>query len=104
MKDKKLHAFMLNDVIDFNIDELVTYIEDNCPSIDIFNIKKNYVHIQQNGQDLNKVLTEFICEKVTDAGEEVDDLEELVSDNLDRFFDITDKSDDIVIVERMQNN
>lgn len=106
MKDKKLHAFMLNDIIDFNIDELVTFIEDNYSSIDIFNIKKNYIHVQPNGQNLDSVLVNFIVEKITELGEEgdIEDLPEMITENIDRFFDITNKSDEVVIVERMQNN
>ena len=59
-KTKKMNAFMLNDIIKFNIDELVTFIEDNYPSVDISNIRKSYIYVEPNGNnlwqwDLNKL-------------------------------------------------
>ena len=40
-KENKMTAFMINGILKFNIDELVTFIEDNYPSVDISNIKKS---------------------------------------------------------------
>lgn len=104
MKDKKLYAFMVNDAINFNIDELVTYLEDNYPGMDLSNIKKNYIYVQPNGGDLNKALVSFIVEKVTEINEDIENLDEVVTENLSRFFELTEKKNDIIIVERATNN
>lgn len=100
----KLYAFMLNDLINFNIDELVTYIEDNYPGVDIYNIKRSYIHIQPNGSDINEILINFIISKVNDLNEGGDDIEKCIKKYIDVFFDITNKSDDVYIIEKMENN
>ena len=104
MKTNKMNAFMLNDIIKFNIDELVTFIEDNYPSVDMYNVKKTYVHVQPNGHSLNDILIKFIINKVNEMGEGGDDVESCIKNNINIFFDITEKSDDVYIVERMTNN
>lgn len=104
MKNKKIHAFMLNDIINFNIDELVTHIEDNYPSADIYNIKRTYFHLQPNGNNLDDILSSFIINKVNELNEGGDEIEELIKNNIDIFFDITNKTDDIYIIERMESN
>ena len=104
MKNKKIHAFMLNNIINFNIDELVTHIEDNYPSADIYNIKRTYFHLQPNGNDLNDILSSFLIDKVNELNEGGEEVETLIRDNINIFFDITDKSDNIYIIERMESN
>ena len=103
-KAKKMNAFMLNDIIKFNIDELVTFIEDNYPSIDISNIRKSYIYVEPNGNNLENVLKRFIISKVDELGEGGDDIESSINENIDIFFDITEKSEGLYIVERMKNN
>ena len=101
MKKDKLYAFMINDLINFNIDELVTFIEDEFPSCDIYNVKRNYIHIQPNGSDIKKILSDFIISKVDEKNSEV---EKCIIENIDVFFDITNKTDDVFIIEKMENN
>lgn len=103
-KSDKLYAFMINDLLDFNIDELVTFIEDEYPSCDIYNVKKRYIHIQPNGIDLNKILINFILQKLNDTNEKSDEAEKCIKENINIFFDITDKSDGVYIVEKMESN
>jgi len=103
-KKKKMHAYMLNDIITFNIDELVTHIEDNYPSADIYNIKRTYFHLQPNGNDLNDILSSFLINKVNELDEGGDEIEKLIKENINIFFDITNKTDDILIIERMTSN
>ena len=62
--NKRMNAFMINDLLKFNIDELVTFIEDNYPSVDISNIKRTYIHVEPNGNDLNKILINFVISKI----------------------------------------
>ena len=102
--DKRMNAFMINDLLKFNIDELVTFIEDNYPSVDISNIKRTYIHIEPNGNNLDNILINFVIAKVNDLNEGGDDVEECIKDNIDIFFDITKKTDDVYIVEKMTNN
>lgn len=104
MKNKKIHAFMLNDIITYNIDELVTHIEDNYPSADIYNVKRTYFYLQLNGNDINEILSSFLINKVNEINEGGEDVESLIKDNINIFFDITLKHDDIYIIEKMENN
>ena len=102
--DKRMNAFMINDLLKFNIDELVTFIEDNYPSVDISNIKRTYIHIEPNSNDLNNILINFVISKINDLNEGGDEVEECIKENIDIFFDVTKKSDNVYIVERMLNN
>ena len=96
---------MINDLLKFNIDELVTFIEDNYPSVDISNIKRTYIHIEPNSNNLNDILINFVISKVNDINEGEDkEVEECIKENIDIFFDITKKTDDVYIVEKMANN
>lgn len=104
MKDNKLYAFMLNDAIDFNIDELVTFLEDNYSGMDLSNIKKNYLYVEPNGGDLEAALADFIIQKVKETEEEVDNLDEVVTENISSFFELTYKKNDIVIVDLATSN
>ena len=104
MKNEKIHAFMLNDIINFNIDELVTHIEDNYPSADIYNIKRTYFHLQPNGNNLNNILSSFLVAKVNELNEGGEDVEKLINENINIFFDVTNKTDEIFIIERMTSN
>ena len=103
-KDKRMNAFMINDLLKFNIDELVTFIEDNYSSVDISNIKRTYIHVEPNGNDLNNILINFVISKINELNEGGDEIEECIKDNVDIFFDITKKTDDVYIVERMTSN
>ena len=102
-KENKMTAFMINGILKFNIDELVTFIEDNYPSVDISNIKKSYIHVQINGNDLDDILKKFIIEKVNELDEGGEKIEKIINENINIFFDVTNKTDDIYIVERTQN-
>lgn len=102
-KENKMTAFMINGILKFNIDELVTFIEDNYPSVDISNIKKSYIHVQINGNDLDDILKKFIIEKVNELDEGGEKVEKIINENINIFFDVTNKTDDIYIVERTQN-
>lgn len=102
-KENKMTAFMINGILKFNIDELVTFIEDNYPSVDISNIKKSYIHVQINGNDLDDILKKFIIEKVNELDEGGEEIEKIINENINIFFDVTNKTDDIYIVERTQN-
>lgn len=104
-KKQKMDAFMINDLLKFNIDELVTFIEENYPSVDIFNIKRTYVHIQPNGSKIEQILINFIINKINELGEGGDDITECVNNNIDIFFDITPKSNnEVFIIERTTSN
>ena len=100
----KLNAYMINSIIKFNIDELVTYLEDNHPTMDIYNVKRTYIHVQPNGGDLENALAQFIIDKLNDMDEGGNDIENTVRSYIEVFFDITRKNDDVYIVERMENN
>ena len=102
--NKRMNAFMINDLLKFNIDELVTFIEDNYPSVDISNIKRTYIHVEPNGNDLDKILINFVISKIDEINEGGDKVNECINENIDIFFDITKKTDDVYIVERMTNN
>ena len=102
--DKRMNAFMINDLLKFNIDELVTFIEDNYPSVDISNIKRTYIHVEPNSNNLDTILINFIITKVNELNEGGEEIEECIKDNIDIFFDITKKTDDVYIVEKMTNN
>ena len=103
-KESKMNAFMLNDIIKFNIDELVTFIEDNYPSADISNIRKTYIYLEPNGNNLDDILKKFIINKVNELDEGGDEVETCINENIDIFFDVTEKSEGIYIIERMKNN
>ena len=102
--DKRMNAFMINDLLKFNIDELVTFIEDNYPSVDISNVKRTYIHVELNNNDLNNILINFVISKINELNEGGDEVEECIKENIDIFFDITNKTDDVYIVEKMINN
>ena len=102
--DKRMNAFMINDLLKFNIDELVTFIEDNYPSVDISNVKRTYIHVEPNSNKLDEILINFVVNKINEINEGGDEVEECIKDNIDIFFDITKKTDDVYIVEKMANN
>lgn len=104
-KDKRMLAFMLNDKLKFNINELVSYIEDNYSSMDIFNIRKNYIYVQPNGESLESILEKFIQEQAIRIDEYNDDIALSINENVTTiFFDITKKDDTTYIIERMRSN
>lgn len=99
--NEKMYSFLLKDKLNLSIYDMCRYIEENYPSVDIYNIKKNYVHIQPNNNKIDDMLISYICHEIYNILEDEmeEDIETLVRDNLQIFFEITDKEDGIVIVE-----
>lgn len=98
-------AFLLNDKLDFTMFDLCRYIEEEYKSIDVYTIKKKFIQISNNFNNIiNNLLSNFILHEIKKADDSIDDLD-LISENMDVFFDITvDKSNDSITIERSSYN
>ena len=100
-------AFLINDALDISISDLCRYIEQNYQSVDCCVIRKNYTHLSMNGCDIKDILTNYVYEKIKSLDDYKDDdydYLKIIDENLDIFFDVTDREDDVVVVELAKFN
>lgn len=98
-------AFLLNDKLSFSMYDLCRFIEDEYKSVDVYNIKKNFIQISnQSNDNINDIVSSFILNKIKEVDDSVNDLD-LITENIDVFFDITlDQSNDSITIERSTYN
>lgn len=98
-------AFLLNEKLDFTMFDFCRYIEDEFKSIDVYNIKKRYIQISNQTEDMiNNILSKFIKTKFEENNETIED-ESVITENIDVFFDVSvDKSNDSITIERASYN
>lgn len=105
MNDRTL-AFLLNDRLNFSMYDLCRFIEDRYKSVDICTIKKNFIEISGDISDniINDILSSFIIDQVKEIDSSIDNLD-LIKNNTDVFFDITEDSSNMSItIERSTYN
>ena len=100
-------AFLINGGIDISIYDLCRYITANYQTIECYDIRKNFTNLSLNGCDIEEVLCSYLKNTITNIEDYTDDdydYDHLVRTNLDVFFDITEKDNDIVSVELAKCN
>lgn len=95
--DNRALLYKLKSDLNLNMIDLWNYIrEKHLSSIDCEGVKKKYIYLRLDGADPEDVLIHFLMQ-------ESDIVEErsynIFKDNLDIFFDITEKEEDSIIIE-----
>ena len=95
-------AFLINGGINISIYDLCRYIASNYKTVDCYDIRKNFTNLALNGCDIEDILYSYLKDTITNIEDYTDDeydYDHLIKTNLDVFFDITEKENDVVTVE-----
>lgn len=105
--DERTLAFLICDGLDITISDLCRYIDYNSYSIDICTVRKNYVQIQLNGNNIYDILNSYIYDKLSKVeGINMEDCDyrSVISDNFDIFFNLSESDNDVITIELAEYN